>query len=112
VTLDRAELLAAVDRVSTISSERGRAVKLGLAGNVLTLSVNNPDAGAANEEIAVEHEGAPLEVGFNARYLADILGVLEGGDNVLMKLADPGSPAILQTREGADLLIVLMPMRV
>jgi DNA polymerase-3 subunit beta len=112
VTLDRAELLAAVDRVSTISSERGRAVKLGLAGNVLTLSVNNPDAGAANEEIAVEHEGAPLEVGFNARYLADILGVLEGGENVLMKLADPGSPAILQTSEGADLLIVLVTMRV
>lgn len=109
--LDAAALRAALDRVSTISSERGRAVKLSLGEGALRLSVSNPDAGDAAEEIDADYDAAPLEIGFNARYLLDILGAL-GGDTVLIKLADPGSPTILQTRDGAEHLTVLMPMRV
>ncbi len=111
VTLDTKAFAAAADRVSTISSERGRAVKLSFGDGRLVLTVTNPDSGEAREELDCDYEGPALDVGFNARYLAEILGTL-GGDSTLMKLADPGSPAILQTREGSELLIVLMPMRV
>lgn len=111
LTVERDEFARSVDRVSTISSERGRAVKFSLGDGKLTLSVHNPDAGQAIEELAVDYEASPLEIGFNARYLLDIIGQLEG-DTALLKLADPGSPTLIQDREGAASLYVLMPMRV
>lgn len=111
-TLDAAGFKAAIDRVSTISSERGRAVKLSLTDAGLALSVTNPDSGEAREELEADYEGGPIDMGFNARYLLDVLGVLDGSDTVLMKLADPGSPALFQRRESDPLLVVLMPMRV
>jgi DNA polymerase-3 subunit beta len=109
--IDKAEFMAAVDRVSTISSERSRAVKLVLADHKLTLSVINPDSGSATEEIEVDYDQAPLEIGFNARYLLDIASELDS-DTALLKLADSGSPTVIQDREGASALYVLMPMRV
>ncbi len=111
LTVERADFAKAVDRVSTISSERGRAVKLALNDGRLTLSVNNPDSGSATEEIEVDYEAGPLDIGFNARYLLDITGQLDG-DTALFRLADPGSPTVIQDREGAPALYVLMPMRV
>ncbi len=68
LTVDRTDFTASVDRVSTISSERGRAVKLSLTDGRLVLSVTNPDSGSAVEEVQVDYEGAPLDIGFNARY--------------------------------------------
>ncbi|HRK24240.1 MAG TPA: DNA polymerase III subunit beta [Beijerinckiaceae bacterium] len=111
LTVELAEFAGSVDRVSTISSERGRAVKLALADGKLTLSVNNPDAGQATEELSVDYGETPLEIGFNARYLLDITQQLDG-DTALFKLAEPGSPTLIQDREGAPTLYVLMPMRV
>ena len=111
LTVERAPFAAAVDRVSTISSERGRAVKLSVADGKLTLSVNNPDSGSATEEIEVDYDAAPIDIGFNARYLLDITEQLDS-DTALFKLADPGSPTLVQDRDGAAALYVLMPMRV
>ncbi len=111
LVVDRAPFAAAVDRVSTISSERGRAVKLAITDSKLTLSVTNPDSGSATEELDVDYDSAPIDIGFNARYLLDITEQLEG-DTVLFKLADPGSPTLVQDRDGAAALYVLMPMRV
>jgi DNA polymerase III subunit beta len=111
LTVERGEFAKAVDRVSTISSERGRAVKLALNEGRLTLSVNNPDSGSATEEIEVDYDSSPIDIGFNARYLLDITAQLDG-DTALFKLADPGSPTVVQDREGASALYVLMPMRV
>jgi len=111
LTVDRGDFAASVDRVSTISSERGRAVKLSMAEGRMTLSVTNPDSGSATEEIEVDYEASPLDIGFNARYLMDIAAQLDG-DTALLKLADPGSPTVIQDREGASALYVLMPMRV
>ncbi|MGC5781520.1 DNA polymerase III subunit beta [Methylobacterium sp. NFXW15] len=111
LTVERDTFARAVDRVSTISSERGRAVKLGLTDGKLALSVNNPDAGSATEELDVDYGSSALDIGFNARYLLDITAQLEG-DTALFKLADPGSPTLIQDREGASALYVLMPMRV
>ncbi|MAU98079.1 MAG: DNA polymerase III subunit beta [Fulvimarina sp.] len=111
LTLDRQTFSNAVDRVSTISSERGRAVKLSLAPDQLTLTVNSPDSGTATEELAVEYGSDDIEIGFNARYLLDITSQLSGESAVFM-LADPGSPTLI--RDGGDetTLYVLMPMRV
>ncbi|CAM5773026.1 DNA polymerase III subunit beta [Labrys miyagiensis] len=109
--VERADFTAAVDRVSTISSERGRAVKLSLNEGRLVLTVTNPDSGTATEEIEVDYDSSPLDIGFNSRYLLDIAAQLDG-DTALLKFADPGSPTLVQDREGAAALYVLMPMRV
>ena len=109
--VERQDFTKAVDRVSTISSDRGRAVKLALADGKLTLSVNNPDSGSATEEIEVDYDSTALDIGFNARYLLDIAAQLDG-DTAVFKMADPGSPTLIQDREGAPALYVLMPMRV
>src|SRR6478735_6504742 len=105
------DFISAVDRVSTIASERGRAVKLNLNRNKLVLSVNNPEGGSATGEIGVEYEAAPLEIGFNARYLLDIAGQLES-DSAQFQLADPGSPTMVKDGSDEGALYVLMPLRV
>jgi DNA polymerase-3 subunit beta len=109
--VNKAEFAAAVDRVSTVSSERGRAVKLSLTDGKLTLSVTNPDSGSATEELEVEYGSEALDIGFNSRYLLDITQQIEG-EKAELKLADPGSPTLLRDRDSADALYVLMPMRV
>jgi DNA polymerase III subunit beta len=109
--VDKAEFEAAVDRVSTVSSERGRAVKLSVAGGRLTLSVTNPDSGSATEELEVEYDSDPLDIGFNSRYLLDIAAQIEG-ETAVLKLADPGSPTLIQDKDAKGALYVLMPMRV
>jgi len=111
LTVERGSFAQAVDRVSTISSERGRAVKLAIADGKLTLSVTNPDSGSATEELEVDYDSSALDIGFNARYLLDITSQLDS-DTALFKLADPGSPTVIQDRDGAAALYVLMPMRV
>jgi DNA polymerase-3 subunit beta len=101
----------AVDRVSTISSEKGRAVKLNIAPDRLTLTVNNPDSGSAEEEIAASYSSDPIDVGFNSRYLLDIAGQFKG-DTATFMLSDSGSPTILRDAADDRVLYVLMPMRV
>lgn len=100
-----------VDRVSAISSEKSRAVKLMLEPNRLTFSVSNPDSGSATDELPVSYEGQPLEIGFNARYLLDIMGQIDG-ETAAFELADAGSPTIVRDQSDPDVLYVLMPMRV
>ena len=78
--IDRQSFAAAVDRVSTISSERGRAVKLSIADGQVTLAVNNPDSGSATEELAADYSSDPIEIGFNARYLLDVAAQLTGSE--------------------------------
>ena len=111
LVIDRQSFAQAVDRVSTISSERGRAVKLSLGDGQLTLAVNNPDSGSATEELAAGYSADPMEIGFNARYLLDVAAQLRG-EQARFMLADAGSPTVIH--DGADeaALYVLMPMRV
>ncbi|MBP1851402.1 DNA polymerase III subunit beta [Rhizobium halophytocola] len=109
--VDCGSFAKAVDRVSTISSERGRAVKLTLSEGHLILAVNNPDSGSATEEVAVGYDNEPMEIGFNAKYLLDITSQLSGDDAIFL-LADAGSPTLIRDTAGEDALYVLMPMRV
>ena len=100
----------AVDRVSTISTEKSRAVKLAIERDHVVLSATSPDHGSATEELPVSYGSDKMEIGFNARYLLEIMQV--SGDNAQFLLADPASPTLV--RDGADesAIYVLMPLRV
>ncbi|MFL6856874.1 MAG: DNA polymerase III subunit beta [Allosphingosinicella sp.] len=100
-----------VDRVSTIASEKTRAVKMALDRDKVTLSVTSPENGTAAEEVPGDYNADGLEIGFNARYLMDILNQIEG-DTVEMHLADAAAPTLLRENDKAQALYVLMPMRV
>jgi DNA polymerase-3 subunit beta len=109
--LDTRSFASAVDRVSTISMEKGRAVKLQIGGNKVVLTVNNPDSGSAEEEVACAYEADPLDIGFNSRYLMDVASQMKS-DGMLFQLADAGSPTIIRDPGDEQALYVLMPMRV
>ena len=101
----------AVDRVSAISSEKSRAVKLNLTSGNLMLSASSPEDGSATEELEVAYQGEAVEIGFNAGYLLDIIRQVEG-DSTRLLLSDSASPTILSEVEDTGALYVLMPMRV
>ncbi len=102
---------AAVDRVATISAERSRSVKMTLEADTLTLMVNNPEAGQAVEEMSVDYSAEPLEIGFNARYLLDIMTQMEG-ETARFLFSDTASPTLIKDQSDAHALYVLMPLRV
>ncbi len=109
--VDAAEFAKAVDRVATVSSERSRAVKLSLDEDRLILSVNAPDSGAAEEELAVAYADERLEIGFNAKYLLEIASQVDR-ENAVFLFNSSGDPTLM--REGNDMsaVYVVMPMRV
>lgn len=112
MNVDKASFATAVDRVSTIASDRGgKAVKLSMREGQLELSVTNPDHGTASEELAVEFEPESFEIGFNARYLLDIIGQIRS-ENAVFLFNDAGSPTLVKEDGEAKALYVLMPMRV
>jgi DNA polymerase-3 subunit beta len=100
-----------VDRVATIASEKTRAVKMALDRDKVTLSVTSPENGTAAEEVPGDYNADGFEIGFNARYLLDILGQMKG-DMVEVHLADAAAPTLLRENDKASALYVLMPMRV
>ncbi|MDO3434370.1 DNA polymerase III subunit beta [Rhizobium sp. CBN3] len=110
-TIGSKAMASAVDRVATVSGERGRAVAFSFADQQLRLKVSNPDAGDGEDEVAYEGE-ATIDIGFNAKYIADALANLPG-DIITMSLTETGAPAVLRTNGGnPENLIVIMPMRV
>jgi DNA polymerase-3 subunit beta len=111
ISVNRDEFMKASDRVSTVSSERGRAVKLSIAPGSVTFTVSNPDSGSATDEIEAEYSGEPISIGFNAAYLRDMFGAMPSGQ-VTIALADSGSPGLFTSAGFAGLTLVGMPMRV
>jgi DNA polymerase-3 subunit beta len=109
--LDPKSFSAGVDRVSTIASEKTRAVKMSVDRDKITLSVTSPENGVATEEIPADYGADGIEIGFNAKYLLDILSEIEG-DTVEVHLADAAAPTLLRENDKSNALYVLMPMRV
>ncbi|WP_112320786.1 DNA polymerase III subunit beta [Oceanibium sediminis] len=109
--VDAAEFSRAVDRVSTVSSERSRAVKLSLDEDRLILSVNAPDSGAADEELAVAYGDEPLEIGFNAKYLQEIADQVDR-ENAVFLFNSSGDPTLMREGNDETAVYVVMPMRV
>ncbi|MBW8840315.1 MAG: DNA polymerase III subunit beta [Sphingomonadales bacterium] len=100
-----------VDRVSTIATEKTRAVKMTLDRDKITLSVTSPENGTAAEEVPGDYAAQGFDIGFNSRYLLDILGQIEG-DTVEVHLADASAPTLIRENDKSPALYVLMPMRV
>ncbi len=111
LTVDAAEFAQAVDRVSTVSSERSRAVKMTLEDDRLRLSVNAPDSGAADEEMAVAYTAEKLEIGFNAKYLLEIAGQVDR-ENAVFLFNSAGDPVLMREGNDDSAVYVVMPMRV
>jgi len=109
--LDPKSFWEGVDRVATIATEKTRAVKMALEPDRVTLSVTSPDNGTAAEEVPADYKSSGFEIGFNANYLKDILGQIEG-DTVELHLADAGAPTLIRQDDKSPALYVLMPMRV
>jgi len=109
--VDAAEFAQAVDRVSTVSSERSRAVKLSLDEDRLILTVNAPDSGAAEEILAVAYGDEPLEIGFNAKYLLEIAGQVDR-ENAVFLFNSSGDPTLMREGNDETAVYVVMPMRV
>ena len=109
--VDAAEFAQAVDRVSTVSSERSRAVKLTLEDDRLVLSVNAPDSGAAEEELVVAYADERLEIGFNAKYLLEIAGQVDR-ENAVFMFNSSGDPTLMREGNDESAVYVVMPMRV
>lgn len=105
------DMRLAAGRVAVIASERGKAVRLAFAEGQAVLTVNNPDHGNATEEVFVGYDGDPIEIGFNAAYLTELVGIFPSGD-IKLALGDGGSPAVFTSEKAGNLLAVLMPMRV
>jgi DNA polymerase-3 subunit beta len=101
----------AVDRVSAISTEKSRAIKLAVAKGVVTLSASSPENGSAEEELEAAYDSQPLEIGFNSRYLLDILGQVES-ESARFAMADAASPTVVGEATEGGAIYVLMPMRV
>ena len=111
MTLERREFADAVDRVSTIASEKMRAVKLTISPNKLVVSAVSNENGSADEELEAAYDSEVIEIGFNARYLLDIAMQIDS-DSMQFSLADVNSPTLVQDKENGSALYVLMPMRV
>ncbi len=109
--VDAADFAKAVDRVATVSSERSRAVKLQLDEDRLVLSVNAPDSGAAEEELAVAYGDERLEIGFNAKYLLEIASQVDR-ENAVFMFNSSGDPTLMQEGNDDTAVYVVMPMRV
>ena len=112
VSLEREALATAIRRVSLLSSERSRAVKLALASGRLDLAASSPDLGEAKESLPVEYAGGEVEIGFNAQYLLDFLSAA-GTDTVTLELKDAESQGLFKPAADAeiDYRYVVMPMR-
>ncbi|GFE49403.1 DNA polymerase III subunit beta [Roseobacter cerasinus] len=109
--VDASDFAQAVDRVATVSSERSRAVKLQLDEDRLVLSVNAPDSGAAEEELAVAYGDERLEIGFNAKYLLEIASQVDR-ENAVFLFNSSGDPTLMREGNDQSAVYVVMPMRV
>ena len=103
--------LRALRRISILSSEHYKGIKVEFTEGRISISANNPDLGEAVEEMDVDYQGRGLAVGFNARYLIDVLGVFGVGGDVEIELKDELSPSLLRKQGDEGYLYVIMPMR-
>ena len=112
VTFSREDLLSAIRRLLVLTTERSRGIKLQLEKEKMEISVNTPDLGEGVEEIAVTHDAGNITIGFNGRYLTEVLSVMGEGQTIALYLKDEMNPGLLQPEEDKDFSYVIMPMRI
>ena len=109
--INRETLLSAVDRVSTIANEKSPVIKFKLLKNILNLNTVNNESSTASEDLNINYDGDDIEIGFNSKYIMDIVNNLED-EEVFINLKDNSSPIIALENSNNKLVYVLMPMRV
>ena len=111
VTIPNQLISEAVDRVSTVSTDKTRAIKININKATLIISATNPDKGSASENIDIDYDGDEVEIGFNSKYVLDVARQIKGKD-IIIKLSDAVSPTLVYDKDDKEVLFVLMPMRV
>ena len=111
VTISNQSISEAVDRVSTVSTDKTRAIKININKGSVVISATNPDKGSASEHLDVVYNGDEVEIGFNSKYVLDVARQIKGNE-ILIKLSDSVSPTLVYDKDDKDVLFVLMPMRV
>jgi DNA polymerase-3 subunit beta len=112
ISFSREEFLSAIRRLLVLTTERARGVKLQVEKEKMTVSVNTPDLGEGEEEIEIENKGGNIIIGFNGRYLTEVLNVIDEGVRIKLYLKDEVSPGLLQAGEDEDFSYIIMPMRI
>lgn len=110
ITLRRDAFLSSLRRVSLFSAEKSRAVRLRLAPGTLTVFCESPELGEARDEVEAEYEDESVTVGFNARYLMDVLNVVDD-ERVILEVKDAVSSSLMRPADDPDSLYVIMPLR-
>ena len=111
IVVNRLELESALRRVSVLSKDKASAVKASFASGRMTLFSSSPDYGEATEEISARYEAEVLNTGFNARYLLDVLTVMDG-ESVALQMETPLSPCLIQEAESPGFKCVVMPIKI
>ena len=111
MTVANGSFAEAVDRVSSISTDRSHAIKLSIRSGMVTLTANSPDTGIATEELDADYGAEPLDIGLNARYVLDVAGQIES-ESIRFFFGDAGSPSLVRDTGDSGALHVIMPLRV
>ena len=111
IRMKRGHLLESLKRVSILSSEKTKGVKFHFGENLLELSSYNPDFGEAKEEVSAEYKGEELTVGFNYRFILEVLNILDS-EEIIMEFEDGVNPAIIRPANDENHTCVVMPMRI
>ncbi len=111
VQVRRDDLLACLRRVSLLSNQKSKGVTLHFSKGKLEITSNNPELGDAKEEIDVDYKGDGLRIGFNAKYIMDVLASIDE-DEISLDLKDQLSPGVMRPKENKDYTCVIMPMRI
>ena len=109
-TIHRENLIHSLRIVSAISTEKLRPVKLNLEANQLKLESEKTEFGEASDEFTVNYDGKPFEIGFNTRYLLDVLNVMKS-EEIQMEFKNSMSPSVIREPNNDIFLSVLMPLR-
>ena len=111
LTVNRNEFSLAIDRVSTIVSEKSPVIKFKLMNNLMNLSSVNSESGTATEDLNIDYSGDDIEIGFNSKYILEMINNLED-QNIILNFKDSSSPVTAIEESNPNLVYVLMPMRV
>ncbi len=111
IGVNRTDLESALRRVSVLSRDKASAAKVSFVSGQMTLFSSNPDFGEATEELAARYEGEALNTGFNARYLLDVLGVMDG-ETISLQMDNPLSPCLIQEPDSPGFKCVVMPIKI
>lgn len=109
--MKRSQILESLHRVSILSSEKTKGVKFHFSQDLLELSTYNPELGEAKEELPLDYKGEDLTVGFNSRFVLEVLNILKS-EEVIFELEDGKSPAVIRPANDEKHTCVIMPMRI